>query len=69
MIWAVMLFFGVAAVVILFRKRTDIRLWKAQEQINRVYLRCFLTSGGMIVFTVLMIIMMVISLYAMIAPM
>jgi len=66
--WAVLLFFGVAAMIILLAKRKEIRLWREQEQINRVYLGCFFSSAGMIVFTVLMAVMMVVSLYMMITP-
>ena len=67
-IWAVLLFFAVAAVVILISRRKEIRLWRQQERINRTYLGCFFSSAGMIVFTVLMAIMMVVSLYLMITP-
>lgn len=66
--WAVLLFFGVAAIVVLATKRKDIRLWRQQEKINRTYLGCFFSSFGMIVFTVLMTGMMIVSLYLMITP-
>ena len=67
-IWAVLLFFGVGAVVVLISKRKDIRVWRQQETINRTYLGCFFSSAGMIVFVALMAIMMVVSLYLMITP-
>lgn len=67
-IWAVLLFFGVAAFVVLISKRKDIRAWRQQETINRTYLGCFFSSAGMIVFAVMMAIMMVVSLFLMITP-
>ena len=67
-VWAVLLFFGVAAIVVLISKRKDIRVWRQQEMINRTYLGCFFSSAGVIVFLILMTIMMVVSLYLMITP-
>ena len=67
-IWAVLLFFGVAAIVVLISRRRNIRLWREQETINKTYLGCFFASACMIVFVVMMTIMMVVSLYLMITP-
>lgn len=67
-VWAVLLFFGVAAIVVLISKRKDIHAWRQQETINRTYLGCFFSSAGVIVFLILMTIMMVVSLYLMITP-
>jgi len=67
-IWGILLFFGVAAMVVLIRKRKDIRLWREQGIINRTYLGCFFSSAGMIVFMILMAVMMVTSLFVMITP-
>lgn len=67
-IWGILLFFGVAAVVILIRKRDAIRQWLEQEKINRTYLGCFFSSAGMIVFMVVMIAMMIGTLFVMITP-
>ena len=65
-VWAVLLFFGVAVIVVLISKRKDIRVWRQQEMINRTYLGCFFSSAGVIVFLIMMTIMMVVSLYLMI---
>ncbi len=67
-IWGVLLFFGVAALIILVRKRQEIRQWRDQEKINRTYLGCYFSSLGTIVFMLLMAAMMVFSLTVMITP-
>lgn len=67
-IWGILLFFGVAAVVVLIRKRKLIRQWLTQEKINRTYLGCFFSSAGVIVFMVVMISMMIGTLFVMITP-
>lgn len=67
-IWSLLLFFGVAGLVVLVLKRNDIRHWREQETINRTCLACFFSGAGNIVFMVLMSVMMVVSLYLMITP-
>lgn len=67
-IWGVLLFFGVAAVVILVAKRKKIKEWLAQEKINRTYLGCFFSSPGVIVFMALMITMTIGTMFVMISP-
>ena len=67
-LWAILLFFGVAAVIILVTKRQKIREWRSQETINRTYLGCYFTSFGTVVFVLLMAVMMGITMFAMINP-
>ena len=67
-VWAILLFFGVAGSIVLICKRKEIRQWRQQERINRTYLRCYFASAGTIVFAVMMVAMMVASLFVMITP-
>ena len=67
-IWAVLLFFAVVGAIVLLRRRDDIRAWLRREPIHRTYLGCFFTSGGTVVFLLVMGAMMVFTLFAMIAP-
>lgn len=67
-VWAVLLLFGILAVVILIAKRRTIREWLAQEKINKTYLGCFFSSAGMIAFMAVMGIMMISTLFVMITP-
>lgn len=67
-IWMVLLFFAVAALIILVRRRHAIGSWLAQDKMNRTYLVCFFSSFGMIAFMAVMGLTMVISLYWLISP-
>ena len=67
-IWAVLLFFAVVGAIVLLRRRDDIRAWLRREPFHRTYLGCFFTSGGTVVFLLVMGAMMVFTLFAMIAP-
>ncbi|MDO5400858.1 MAG: type II CAAX endopeptidase family protein [Eubacteriales bacterium] len=51
-----------AAAVILIVKRRDIRAWRQGEWMDRRVLKCFFTSPGILVFTVLMALMMLFML-------
>ena len=68
LVWAILLAFAVGAVIILIRKREDIRQWRQQERMDGMCLRCFFFSGGMTVFTVLMAVMMAVTMFALVAP-
>ena len=67
-IWAVLFAFAVAGAVVLIRKRGNIRDWLRREPIHRTYLGCFFSSGGTVVFLLVMGAMMVFTLFAMITP-
>jgi len=67
-IWAILMAFAVAALIILIAKRADIRQWRHQEQMNGMCLRCFFFSGGMIVFMAVMLVMMAVTMFALVSP-
>lgn len=67
-IWAILMALAVAALIIVIVKRQDIRQWRSQEQMNRMCLKCFFFSGGMIVFGVVMVVMMVVTMFALVTP-
>ena len=67
-IWAVLVFFAIAAVIILIRKRENIRSWIRKEQMDGMCLRCFFLSGGMITFIILMLASMVMTMFALVTP-
>ena len=67
-LWGVLLFFFAAGVAVLVRRRCAIRDWLRREPIHRTYLGCYFSSGGTIVFLLVMGAMMVFTLFAMITP-
>ena len=67
-IWAILLAFGVAALMILRTKRQKIRAWRSRETINRTYLGCYFSSFGTIAFILMMTVMMGFTMFAMINP-
>ena len=68
-IWLILLAFAVAGLVVLIRRREDIRSWRKAETIHGIYLRCFFGNGGMICFLVIIGGMLIYTLTALIAPM
>ena len=67
-IWSVLLLFALAGMVVLLRRRKDIREWLRQEPIHRTYLGCFFSSAGTVLFLLVMVVMMVTTLFTMITP-
>jgi len=67
-IWAVLLFFGLAAVIVVISKRKSIRNWFGKEPINKTYLGCFFSGAGNILFMLLMAVMMIAALFVMVTP-
>jgi len=67
-IWGVLLFFALAGAAVLLRRRRSIREWILKEPINRTCLGCYFTSGGTVVFLLVMAAMMAFTMSAMIAP-
>lgn len=63
-IWA----FAIAAVVVFIRNHRKIRAWLVAEPMKGEYLRCFFSSWGMIVLTVLMGLSMIYTTIIMINP-
>ena len=61
MVSGLLLLSGVAAVIILIRKRHQIRVYRLEDPIYRVYLRCFFAAPGNVI---LMAIMVITSLVA-----
>lgn len=68
LIWGILLAFGIAGAVVLIVRRGAIREWLSQEKLNPTCLKCYFSSAGVIVFTALMVIMMIVSLTVMISP-
>lgn len=67
-IWMVLLFSAVAALVTLIVKRKDIRMFRWENPINRTCVRCFFSCPGTIILMVLMGLNMITSLFVMITP-
>ena len=67
-IWGVLLAFAVAGAVVLIRRREQIRSWICKQPINRTYLSCYFSSGGTLVFLLVMGATMVFTLISMITP-
>lgn len=63
-----MLLFAVAALVVLIVKRRSIRSYMRREPIHGEYVRCFFSSPGVIILTILMCISMLFTFFAMIRP-
>lgn len=68
LVWIILVGFAVTALIILIRKREKIREWMQQEQMNGTCLRCFFSSGGMIVFMAVMAVMMVVNMFMLVSP-
>ena len=66
--WAVFLFFGIAALVILVVNRFSIRHWRRADPIHRVFLSCYFTGWGNILYLLLMILVTLQTMFFMIAP-
>lgn len=67
-IGGILLFLAVAGAVVLLRRKECVRSWMRREPIHRTYLGCFFSSGGTIVFLLVMGAMMVFTMLAMITP-
>ena len=66
--WAILLPAAVAAVVALILRRREIRVYRRENPIHKVFLQCFFSCPGMIVLMVLMGISMITTIFAMIVP-
>lgn len=64
--WGVILVFSAAAVVVLIRKRRQIRTYGGK--VNRLYIKCFFSSPGMIALMAVMGLSMILAAFWMIAP-
>ena len=67
-ITGILLFFAVAGAAVLIRRRAGIRAWIRREPIHRTYLGCYFTSGGTLLFLLVMGAVMVTTLFALITP-
>lgn len=60
--------FSVGAVIVVIKKRRQIEAYLHQERMNRLCLKCFFTSPGMVTLTVLMVISMVVTAFMLVTP-
>lgn len=67
-VWLVLFAFAVAALVILIRKRDQVRAWRQAEGIHKTYLGCFFGSAGVICFLLVLGGMMVYTFTVLISP-
>ena len=67
-IWGILFAFAVVGIVVLIRKREYLRDWLAREPINRTYMGCYFTSGGTILFSLVMMATMVFTMFSLITP-
>ena len=67
-IYAILLPCGIASLVLLIVRRQDIRSYRAKYPLDRLFVRCFFSSAGTVVLTVVMAISMIVSLFVMITP-
>ena len=68
MVSGLLLLSGVAAVIILIRKRHQIRVYRLEDPIYRVYLRCFFAAPGNVILMAIMVISMILSIGVMVTP-
>ncbi|MBO4937833.1 MAG: CPBP family intramembrane metalloprotease [Oscillospiraceae bacterium] len=68
-IWAVIAFFTICAIVVVIAKRKKIAAWLRRERINGLYVKCFFSNAGMIVLMILMGLSMILTAFLTIAPM
>lgn len=66
--WGIFLFFGIAALVILVVNRSSIRNWRRADPIHRVFLNCYFTGWGNILYLLVMILVTLQTMFFMIAP-
>ena len=66
--WAVIILFAVAAVMIALVKRRKIRAYLRSERMNRTCLRCFFSSPGVIVLMAVMGLSLIFTFILMLAP-
>lgn len=69
MIWMILLFSAIAAIVIMIVRRKDIRNFREENPINRTCVRCFFSCAGSIILMIVMGLSMITSLFVMITPM
>lgn len=60
--------FGVGAIVSGIVKRKEIAAWLRQERLNRTCVQCFFSSTGIITLTVVMVLSMMVTWFAMVKP-
>ena len=65
-LWAVLLVSTAAAVVVLIRRRGEIAAWKGRNPIYPGVCSAFFGSGGVITFTILMVLSMIVTCFTLI---
>ena len=68
LLWGVLLLSAVGAVVTLIRRRRNVRDWMHRNPLGPTYARCFFSSAGVITFTVLMVLSMIVTCFMLITP-
>ena len=68
-LWTILLACAVGAVIVVILRRNEISRWMRQEWLNRLYLRCFFSSGGVITLMVIMGLSIVLTAFALVGPM
>ena len=68
-LWAVLLVSAVAAVIVLIRRRGEIAAWKRRNPMDPGVCAAFFGSGGVVTFTVLMALSMILTCFTLITPM
>ena len=67
-LWAILLPALIGAVVTLVRKRREIQIWSRRNAIMPPCARCFFSSAGVVTFTVLMMVSLIVSSFMLITP-
>ena len=68
LLWGILVLCAIGALITLIRRRRAIRTWLRTNALGPTYTRCFFSSAGVITFTVLMILNMVITCFMLITP-
>lgn len=67
-VWLILVICAVGAVVTLIRSRHKIRAWMHCNTMGATYVRCFFSSAGVVTFTVVMTLSILLMLFLMITP-
>ena len=68
LVWGILILFALGAVITLIRKRRTIRTWMQRNTMGPTYVRCFFGSGGVVTFTVIMGLSMILTCFMLITP-
>lgn len=66
--WAILVLAAIGAAAALICKRRKIRIWNDRNVLGPTYARCFFASAGVVTFTVVMVLLTIVSCFMLITP-